>query len=428
MPASERLQPFHELVPRRETPSTRPKRAHARRGWRWLWWSLAAFALLLIAARIAAPYAIRWKANQEINGTPGYEGGVGDVGVHLWRGAYSVERIMIVQRGAHELDPFLDVARVDVTVKWKALLHGAIIGSLTVYRPVVSYAEGKAPEHRQTGGIPGNPQGQQHGRGGREQPPSWQERIQKLAPFAIDEIIIIDGRLRFQNVEKGVDLHVGSLQAVLTNLTNSQRVSAEHSEVATLKADGETIGGGHLALTGDIDPFAAQPTFSLKLALERVDLPALNPLTRAYADVDIERGRFDLYAEIRSDQGRLDGYVKPMFTGLDVFRFKTDMKKGAKKAFMNAVVGATGKALQNQPHDRFATEIPVEGRIDQPGTSVMAAIAGVLRNAFVRALMPGFRHGGAAVGPTVSGEGKPEQHAEAAAQVQKADKKASEEP
>jgi hypothetical protein len=105
----------------------------------------------------------------------------------------------------------------------------------------------------------------------------------------------------------------------VTTLTNSERLSAEHSQIAALKAAGDTIGDGRLTLSGDIDPFAAQPTFSLRLSLEHLDLPAINELTKAYADVDIERGRFDLYAEMRALDGELSGYVKPLFTGLDVF-------------------------------------------------------------------------------------------------------------
>jgi hypothetical protein len=73
--------------------------------------------------------------------------------------------------------------------------------------------------------------------------------------------------------------------------------------------------------------------------------------------------------------------------------------------------------------------VPITGRVDEPGTGVMAAIAGVLRNAFVRALMPGFKGGHAdAQAPTVQGERKQEQHAEAEQQVEKAVEKSDKAP
>nr|MBA3709653.1 DUF748 domain-containing protein [Planctomycetota bacterium] len=154
---------------------------------------------------------------------------------------------------------------------------------------------------------------------------------------------------------------------------------------------GETVGGGRLSLEGDVDPFAKDPTFTLRLALEHVDLPTINELTKAYANVDIERGTLDLYADLAAHDGNISGYVKPIFHSLDVLSFKNDMEKGkALHVFWEAIVGATGKIMQNHSKDQLATEIPVSGKIDSPDTHLTVVIGGVLKNAFVRALMPGF--------------------------------------
>ncbi len=58
--------------------------------------------------------------------------------------------------------------------------------------------------------------------------------------------------------------------------------------VATVKAKGDTVGAGHLTISGDIDPFADSPTFAIKLALEHLNLPAINDFTKAYAKVTVE--------------------------------------------------------------------------------------------------------------------------------------------
>src|SRR4051812_31870145 len=110
-----------------------PLRGIARR--RWLLWTIVTLAVVLIAARIAAPYAVRWYANRVINGTPSYQGGVGDVTLHLWRGAYSVDNIVVSQIGAGDLDPLFTCARLEFSVAWPQLVHGAVVARATFRDP-----------------------------------------------------------------------------------------------------------------------------------------------------------------------------------------------------------------------------------------------------------------------------------------------------
>jgi hypothetical protein len=368
---------------------------------RWLLWTLGSIVVLLVAARLAAPTAVRWYIDRTINSTPGYQGGVGEVGLHLWRGAYRIDNVVVSRVGSGNLDPFFTCASIDLAVGWRNLMRGSLTGTVHFDHPVVNFADAKDERNRQTGDDRPAPESTEKKRpedqpdqsGKQEQDNvSWQEQVQKLMPFAIDRVDVVGGKIRFQNIDKRVDIHVGKLNAVITNLTNTRRLSSTDSLVSTLKAEGATVGGGSLSIDGDIDPFATDPTFTVRVKLEHLDLPAINELTKAYANVDIERGTLDLYADIAAHDGRISGYVKPIFHRLDVLDVGSDRKKGDPlHVFWEAIVGATGKILRNQPKDQLATEIPIAGRIDAPGTNVIVVIGGVLKNAFVRALLPGFR-------------------------------------
>ena len=48
------------------------------------------------------------------------------------------------------------------------------------------------------------------------------------------------------------------------------------------------------------------------------------------------------------------------------------------------------KILKNPPREEVATKVDVEGRLDQPQTSTLQAIANLLRNAFIKAILPGL--------------------------------------
>lgn len=49
-----------------------------------------------------------------------------------------------------------------------------------------------------------------------------------------------------------------------------------------------------------------------------------------------------------------------------------------------SIVGAVTKLFRNQPKARFATEIPLEGRVDQPKALLLTAIGNVFHNGFVQ--------------------------------------------
>ncbi|MBA3710171.1 MAG: hypothetical protein H0W83_15275, partial [Planctomycetes bacterium] len=197
---------------------------------------------MLVAARLAAPSVVHWYIDRSINAMPGYQGGVGDVSLHLWRGAYSIDNLVISRVGSGNLDPFLTCASLDLSIGWRNLMHGAITGSVRFDHPVVNFADGKKPENKQTGGDKPSPGAQKpsDGQEPAKDEVSWQEQVQKLVPFDIDHVDLVGAKVRFQNIEKHVDVHIGKLDGVITNLTNAKKLSSSNSLVSTISAKGET--------------------------------------------------------------------------------------------------------------------------------------------------------------------------------------------
>lgn len=399
MAASDRIHPLSPFAggePRRDEPAPAAESAspHRRRAWpRRLAWTAVVLLALLVGAYLAAPTAARWYINRSINSTPDYQGQVGTVRLDLLRGAYQVDEVVVSRVGAASSDPFFTCARIDLALAWKQLLRGNVVARATFLNPVVSVAQVPADEQRRhdEGQAPA-PEGQppKGSEPGKPDTP-WQTKLEEMFPFSIDEVRVIDGRLIYQDPAKHLDLSLGELQAVVTNLTNSEGLSGAGNRVATLKAEGVTVGGGKLRLSGDIDPFAEKPTFVLRASLEGLDLTAINELLKAYAKVDVERGTFSCYLDATADAGQLDGYMKPLFADLDVFKWGSDVKGEGLSGVWEAVVAGGAKVLQNQPKDRIASEIPLKGRIDAPGTGVVDAIVSLLKNAFIEALAPGFK-------------------------------------
>jgi hypothetical protein len=55
-----------------------------------------------------------------------------------------------------------------------------------------------------------------------------------------------------------------------------------------------------------------------------------------------------------------------------------------------AAVGAASTVLTNRPRDEVATITDLSGPVESPSTSTWDMVIGLLRNAFVKAIMPGL--------------------------------------
>jgi hypothetical protein len=331
---------------------------------------LLTLVALLIIARLIAPYAVQRFVNHKLQQLPGYGGSVGEVDIHLWRGAYSIHNVDIVKKTNNVPFPFVAARRVDFSVDWSDLRNRALVGEVLLEDAQLNFAKGERKEQDQT-----------------KIDKSWVKVVQDLFPFKINRLEIRNSMVRYADLgaKPKVDVSITNLQLVCRNITNSRSLT---NELPTpFEASGVTVGGGRLRVQGAANPFTPAPRFDVNASLENVDLTALNDFLEAYAKVDVKQGRLNFYTEMAAADGRFKGYAKPLLEDLDIVDLSEDAKKPL-KLFWEGFVAGVMKIFKNQPRDRFAARIPIEGDIDNPGTGIVETLASVLRNAFVRALAP----------------------------------------
>jgi hypothetical protein len=334
-------------------------------------WTLAVVVVLIVAARVAAPYVIKRVVNQKLAELDGYTGSVDDVDLSLWRGAYQVQTIDIEKTGGKVPVPFVAIERLDLGLDWRALLDGSIVARVALFRPQVNFVKGPTKATTQTG-----------------KEADWRKTLEELAPLDIERFLIVDGEVHYRDfhAKPKVDVLVDHFNVTVTNLTNSKDMTG--TRVAKLKADGVLMRSGQLSMEGDIDPFQKQPTFQVKTKLEKLHIKELNDFLKAYVNVDAEKGNLSLYSEVDAKNGRFKGYLKPLIEGLDILKWKQEDERPIHKLW-EGLVGAVAEVFNNQSKDRLATRIPLDGRFENPDVHTWDAIAEVLRNAFLQAL----RHG-----------------------------------
>ena len=160
--------------------------------------------------------------------------------------------------------------------------------------------------------------------------------------------------------------------------------------IGKLELSGLFMGSGRTHATMSFKPTPSGPDFDLRLELEDTDMTTMNPLLRQYGKFDVVQGQFSFYSELRGRGGRVTGYVKPLFKDVKAYDPAQDQDKGFVKKLYERLVTGISKILKNPPRDEVATKVDVEGRLDQPQTSTLQAIGNLLRNAFIKAILPGL--------------------------------------
>ncbi|MBI1850279.1 MAG: DUF748 domain-containing protein [Planctomycetes bacterium] len=356
-----------------ETARTSKPLAKKRRSrWRIAGVAVVVLAGVLVGLRLALPSVLRWYVNRVIDENPLYEGRIGDVGVHLWRGAYSISDVRLNKTTGNVPVPLFAAKRVDLAIQWDALWHGKLVGRMELDEPELNFVDAEEPSKMQTGA--GGP---------------WLAMIQALSPFDINRALVHQGSIHFRafHTREPVDVYLSKIEGSIENLTNVFDETAPL--ITTVTAKGLAMDQAEFEYEMKLDPFSYRPTFEVAGRLLGLDVTKTNSLARAYGAFDFEAGTFDLVVELNAKEGQLDGYVKPLFRDITVLSLRNDIPKdNVLELFWEAVVEISSQLFRNQPHDVLATVIPLTGDLNGPQTDILTVVGNILRNAFIRAYLP----------------------------------------
>ncbi len=173
--------------------------------------------------------------------------------------------------------------------------------------------------------------------------------------------------------------------ASITNLGNQP--AEGRSEV---KIRGKFMGSGDTSVTGSFLANPKGPDFDVDIRIENTDMTRMNDLLRAHGGFDVVSGTFNFYSEIKVKDGRVAGYVKPLFKDLVAYDPSQDRDKGFVQKLKERVVNVVGKVMKNAPRKEVATRVDISGPLENPEYSTLQVILRIVQNAFFKAILPGF--------------------------------------
>ena len=173
------------------------------------------------------------------------------------------------------------------------------------------------------------------------------------------------------------------------NLDVHDLANRPDGKAAGVSLTGYFMGTGQSQLEALFRPRRRNPELEVAMQIEKAQMRAMNDLFRAYGDFDVVGGTFSFYSELQIKNRQISGYVKPLFADIDVYDRRQDRDKALFQQLYEGLVGGVGGLLENR-RDQIATEAAVRGMADAPELSTWEVVVNLVRNAFFKAILPGF--------------------------------------
>jgi len=326
--------------------------------------------VVIIGIRLALPYIVLNYTNKTLSHMKGYTGHIEDIDIALYRGAYKIKEMYLhkIDSVTSQESDFFDSRLIDLSVEWKALFDGKLVGQLKFENPKIKFIKDKV-----------EPQQLQNDTS------EFRKLLDDLMPLEVNRFEITDGTIQYidSTSKPKVDIEMNNTYVLAENLKNIKDTALLPAKVQAT-AD---VYKGKMILQMKLDLLALKPTFDMNLELKDTYLPDLNDFFKAYGKLDVNRGTFGLYSEIASKQGKFVGYVKPLITDLDIVGAE-DRKDNILQKIWETMIGVGGQVFKNQSKDQVATKIPLKGTFKDAESNLWIAIIQLLKNAFVQALQP----------------------------------------
>jgi hypothetical protein len=332
---------------------------------------LVVIIILLAIVRIALPHVLLYYANKSLSNMKGYHGHIEDIDLALYRGAYKIDSIYLnkVDSVSKNETPFFSSDHIDLSIEWKAIFHGSIVGELVFESPTLIFTKEKVEPSTL-----------------EKDSADFKDLLKGFMPLQVNRFEINQGMIRYadQGSTPPVDIAMTNVHVLAQNLRNSYDSTVLLPAKVNATA---SVCEGVLNFNMKLNPLADQATFDLNTELTDTNLIELNEFFQAYAKVDVNNGVFGMYAEAAAKDGKFTGYVKPIIKDLDILG-KEDRDDNIFRKMWEGFVGAVGQVFKNQSKDQVATKVSFQGDFDNPNTDVWSAVFNVLRNAFIQALQP----------------------------------------
>ncbi len=311
-----------------------------RRKWKLV---LVGVVALLIAMRIALPIFMLKKANLFLaDYSKVFTAHIGDIDLSFFRMAYALQDIDIKWRKDNA--DVLFVADVDVSLAWRELIRGSILTDVEITDARMKFDPDVVPNIKAV--VAENKKKSEE-----KSPEEKQEAKEKAEtiqstffPLRVERIVLKDSSFEFSAEKNAPEVKRLIFDQMQMRISNVSPLQADTKTVATFQSRLQR----NANVKGVAQSRVAKNSFDWDLDLEMRDfnLVQANPFLLETVPFTFTSGTLDMFAEVKSENNNLIGYVKPFINKGDILSRKENFK--STKHFLMEIATALGNVIMKR--------------------------------------------------------------------------------
>lgn len=269
------------------------------------YWYLFAILLVLIIIRAALPSIVLRKLNKALANLDGpFCGHIADVDLAVLRGFYELQDFVLLGRDRKTgecKEKLLSVERLQISAAWAEILRGKarlrvdLIAPEVAVDPLITALESEDKRAEAKVGA--------------------QKTWDVLIPWRIDSAGITEGKAYF------ILFGSGGLSAPLEQVEGE--VTGIESSIASdlpilYRIKGSVFGSSAIVAAGSLALGPGETRWDVDFSAEQVQMTNANPFLFNRVPMTFTSGKLDLFGEAAGKGSRADGYVRLIFSQIDV--------------------------------------------------------------------------------------------------------------
>ena len=328
--------------------------------------------LILVVRAILPGYALK-RVNATLETfSPLYRVHIDDFDLHLWRMAYSFDRVVGTLKTGKQPE-FLGIEKMDVSLAWRALFHGRFIADVDLMHANLWLTTASLNAVS--------------GHGLEKSKEEAKDAKDAAIPFDLERLRLVDSRIDFSDVAglpPDQNFFFDHIDATANNLTPHSR-----DGLSFFTFQGALQQTARVKGVGQVRTKAEPSEWSVNVEMRNFDLRKINAIATRMASVSFAEGKLNLYSAVQSVDGKMKGYVKPFIRDLTLVGDHRDFK--SVKQFLLEIVATVGNFfLKNSETRSLATKISFEtvnGKMEVDTSKVLSL---AIKNGYGTALKEGL--------------------------------------
>lgn len=322
--------------------------------------------LFLVALRVVLQPVLLGQINKKLSEfSPDLEGHADGLHLAILRGSFGVrEMTMKFRKAKHN---FLEVKSADVSVAWREIFKGKLMADAMIEGVNLTYDERLPAALKRT--FPEKP-----------------EEPKKKPPIRISRVDWKNVNIVYPSPKAYTNegpFRLNHVEGRITNLFGDTKNPRSFFHV-----DGTGSGSSNFKAVGSVNLLADPVEWDIDAQMLDFSLVSMNRFLYNKVPMTFRKGNFDLYAEAKSEEGKIRGYVKPFME--DVAFIRTDEKfKGPRQWFIEVAGAVSDWLLQAKRDKTVATKVPFSYDGKKFSVDTSKALGNVIEHGFDQEISPG---------------------------------------